>query len=270
MSLILAPVLQDVAARVSGQEPEQRLRAPDRWAYAVRDAAALARPDWVVTHVDPGLEAAALAGLDLAPDDLLDADLPATPEGAAVLTLTEILAALHPHGVVAASITGPVTIARQLAGPDPVPADALETAALDCGDVLAALAAALLGRGAREIVVWESAAGDLAPGALADVHAPILRRLGLAEAGGLITGPEAVRHAGYARWAAPTGGEGAALIEPAAFAGRATLAEALASAAATAGAGGVLLSHGPVPGDCDLAALGALAEIRDDHEGGTP
>jgi hypothetical protein len=264
---LLAPVLQDVAARVSGQEPGQRRRAPDRWAYAVRDAAALARPDWIVTHVDPGLEAQALAGLELAPDDLLDADLPATPAGTAVLVLTEILAALHPHGVVAASITGPLTIAQQLVGDAP---DALETAALDCGDVLAALVAEHLARGAREIIVWESAAGALAPEALAGAHAPILRRLELAEAGGLIVGPEAVRHAGYARWAAPSGGEGAALLAPDAFAEHATLVAALAAAAATAGPGGVLLSDGPVPHSCDLTALGALAGIRDDHDGGTP
>lgn len=258
MTVVLAPVLQEVAARVGGQEPEQRLQAPDRWAYALRDAVALARPDWVVTHHDTGLEAAAIASLEIDLDEVIDADLAVSPQGAAALELTATLAALYPNGTVAASVTGPVTLAR-LATRGTGHADDLAAVALDCGDALAVLAAAHVLRGARRIVVWEPEAAALEPGALAEAHEPILRRLALLETGSVVAGPDPVHQAGYARSASAACGDGAALLPASAFSGRAELAQALAQAERIAGEEGVLLSDGPVPAECDLAALGALA-----------
>lgn len=260
MSILLAPVLQEVAARVGGQDPGQRRLAPDRWAYALRDAVALARPDWIVTHHDLGLEADAIASLEIDLDDLLDADLAASPQGAAALELTATLAALYPGGVVAASLTGPATTVARLAEHRAEAVDDLATAALDCGDPLAALAAAHAERGARRIVVWEPQAEVLEPGDLAQAHEPILRRLALLDVEAVIAGPPAVHEAGYARSASAVSGQRAALLPASAFSGREQLAGALAEASRLAGEDGVVLSGGPVPGDCDLAALGDLAK----------
>lgn len=268
MTVVLAPVLQDVAARVGGREPEQRLSAPDRWAYALRDAAALARPDWLVTHFDLDLEAAAVVSLGLEPGDLLDAQIGQSEGGAAALELTATLAALYPQDVVAASLTGPVTTVARLAALRGEPVDDLADAALDCGDALAAYAAEHVARGARRIVVWEPEADALDADALAEAHAAILRRLALLEVEALVAGPEAAGEAGYPRSAAASSGRGAALLSPEAFRGRAELAQALAEAAEIAGEGGVLLSDGPVPADCDMAALGGLAQAATGIEGG--
>lgn len=261
MSVLLAPVLQEVATRIGGQEPEQRLLAPDRWAYALRDAVALARPDWVVTHHDLGLEAGAIDALQVDRDDLLDADLAASPQGAAALELTATLAALYPRRIVAASLTGPVTTAARLAATEP--AEDLATVALDCGDALAALAAAHVERGARRIVVWEPEAAAVDPSTLADAHGPILRRLALLESEAVVAGPPAVHEAGYVRSASTGSAHGAALVPAEAFSDRTELAAALAQAARIAGEGAVLLSDGPVPEGCDLAALGGLATAID-------
>jgi hypothetical protein len=254
-----APVLQEVAARVGGQEPEQRLLAPDRWAYALRDAVTLARPDWVVTHFDPDLEAQAIDSLGVGFGDLLDADLAAGTPGAAALELTATLAALYPRGVVAASLTGPVTTVTRLAERRGEALEDLAAVALDCGDALAALAAEHVARGARRIIVWEPQAGAIDAGELGEAHQPLLRRLALLEVEAVVAGPEPVHDAGYARSASTASGRGAALLPVRAFTGRSELAGALAEAGRIAGESGVLLSDGPVPGECDLAALGGLA-----------
>src|SRR5271157_2560660 len=210
----LALVLQEVAARVNSTPPEERIRQPARWAYALRDAVALARPDWIVTHHDLQLEALAAAEQVDTVEDAPDADLAASALGAAALELTETLRGLYPSGIIAASLTGPATMAARLAARLAEPDIDLETAALDCGDALAALAAAHAERGASRVIVWEPDAGGLEPGALAQAHEPLLRRLTL-------LGLDAV---------------------------------------ASAGADAVLISDGPVPGDCDLTALRRLGE----------
>src|SRR5271166_3595797 len=138
----LAPVLQEVAARVGATPPEERLRQPARWAYALRDAVALARPDWIVTHHDLELEALAAAEQVDTVEDAPDADLAATALGGAALELTDTLRGLYPSGVIAASVTGPATMAARLASRLGEADIDLETVALDCGDALAALAAA--------------------------------------------------------------------------------------------------------------------------------
>ena len=66
-----APILQDVAATHSGR-PVSDLRAdPVSWAHALCDVVALARPDVIVSHLDPHLETDALALGDAT--DIVDA-----------------------------------------------------------------------------------------------------------------------------------------------------------------------------------------------------
>ncbi len=58
----------------------------------------------------------------------------------------------------------------------------------------------------------------------------------------------------------PGGGRGAALLPGSAFGAAGPFATALADAERIAGATGVVLSDGPVPGDCDLTVLRELGE----------
>jgi len=136
----------------------------------------------------------------------------------------------------------------------------LETAALDCGDVVAALAAAHVERGASRAIIWEPDTGGLEPSALAQAHEPLLRRLTLLGLDAVAVGAEGLRDCGYAALACATGGRGAALLGADAFGDSASLDAALAGAKASAGADAVLISDGPVPGDCDLTALRRLGE----------
>lgn len=256
----LAPVLQEVAARVNPTPPEERLRQPARWAYALRDAIALARPDWIVTHHDLQLEALAAAEQVDTVEDASDADLVASTLGAAALELTETLRGLYPSEIIAASVTGPATMAAQLASTLGETDADLETAALDCGDVVAALAAAHVERGATRVIVWEPDAGGLESDALAQAHEPLLRRLTLLGVDAVAIGAEGLRDCDYAALACATGGRGAAVLGAHAFRDGTSLDAALARAEASAGADAVLISDGPVPGDCDLTALRRLGE----------
>jgi hypothetical protein len=255
-----APVLQEVAARVNATPPEERLRQPARWAYALRDAVALARPDWIVTHHDLELEALAAAEQVDTVEDAPDADLAATAIGGAALELTETLRGLYPSGIIAASVTGPATMAARLASTLGETDIDLETAALDCGDAVAALAAAHAERGASRVIVWEPDAGGLEPGALPRAHEPILRRLALLGVDAVAVGAEGLGETTYAALACATGGHGAALLGADAFRDSPGLDAALAGAEESAGADAVLISDGPVPGDCDLTALRRLGE----------
>jgi hypothetical protein len=256
----LAPVLQEVAASVNPMAPEERLRQPARWAYALRDAVALARPDWVVTHHDLQLEALAAAEQVDTVEDAPDADLAVSALGAGALELTQTLSGLYPAGIIAASVTGPATMAERLAAQLGETDIALDTAALDCGDALAALAAAHVERGASRMIVWEPNAGCLEPRALAQAHEPLLRRLALLGVDAVAVGVQGLRACGYAAVACTIGGRGAALFGRDAFADSASLELALAAAEQSAGADAVLISDGPVPGDCDLTALRWLGE----------
>jgi hypothetical protein len=256
----LAPVLQEVAARVNPTPPEERLRQPARWAYALRDAVALARPDWIVTHHDLQLEALAVAEQVDTVEDAPDADLAASALGAAALELTETLRGLYPSGIIAASLTGPATMAARLAARLAEPDVDLGTTALDCGDAVAGLAAAYAERGASRVIVWEPDAGGLEPGALAQAHEPLLRRLTLLGLDAVAVGAEGLRECEYTALACASGGRGAALLEADAFGDSASLDAALAGAEASAGADAVIVSDGPVPGDCDLTALRRLGE----------
>jgi len=256
----LALVLQEVAARVNSTPPEERIRQPARWAYALRDAVALARPDWIVTHHDLQLEALAAAEQVDTVEDAPDADLAATALGAAALELTETLRGLYPTATIAASVTGPATTAARLAAQLEETDIDLETAALDCGDVVAALAAAHVERGASRVIVWEPDAGGLEPGALAQAHEPLLRRLKLLGVDAVAVGTENLMDRPYAALAWATGGRGAGLLAADAFGDSASLDAALGGWEESAGTDAVLISDGPVPGDCDLTALRRLGE----------
>src|SRR5271166_5400371 len=258
--MLLAPVLQDVAARVSGAPADQRLRDPARWAYALRDAVALAHPHWIVTHHDLELEATGAAEQAGALDDLLDVELSIAGPGRSLLELTATLAGIYPTGVVAASLTGPATMAVRFARKTSEEDCDLETAALDCGDVLAALAAGLVEHGATRVLVWEHDGDGLGPGALVSAHEPILRRLKLAGVEAVAVGSASLLGVGYAALAWPGGGDGAAVLGPEAFASPEGLDHALTGAESIAGADGLVLSDGPVPGDRDMGALRHLGE----------
>lgn len=188
-----APVLQEVAAQLAGRPATSMRDDPVAWAYALREAVGVVEPDVVVSHLDPTLEHDALAPLVAEAADPVDAVLDAAP-----------LAALHPtcHAVelvrtlagagggrpIAATITGPATLAAALA---PGAGDPDELAEV-CGDALAAYAAVLAEAGAAIVVVVETA------GFVAGAHAPIVRALRLhAVEPVLSSGAEGAADAGY-------------------------------------------------------------------------
>jgi hypothetical protein len=160
-----APILQAIAGRIAGLDAGLLRTDPVRWAYALREAVELARPDVVVSHLDDRLEvdtvlAAAPAEGDLA-GRLLDVPALAelAPAGAAV-ELVRTLAGIYRSGPgVAATLTGPVTLAGRI-GSAMLPAgaaidDPVELAEI-AGDLLAGLAAAYADAGATVLVVFES------------------------------------------------------------------------------------------------------------------
>ena len=254
--MILAPVLQEVALRMSPGGADARTD-PAAFAYVLRDAISLVQPNWIVTHHDLALEAEAVAAEGVDADDVVDVDLGATALGAGALELTATLRGVFPGGTIAASLTGPATMAQAIMraadGADPV------DLATDCGDILAALAAAHAERGADRVIVWEPETAGLGPVDLAPAHEPILRRLALAGVEGVLCHPSALGLT-YAALAGRHHGTGAALLAPEAFGSPDALTAELDHAAALAGAGGIVLSDGPVPGDCDMAALRELGE----------
>lgn len=249
---------------------------PARWAYRLRDAVALVRPDWIVTHHDPSLEADALlepaGGGSLPADlaDLVDVELAAKAPVSAHVELTGVLAGLFPAGVVAASITGPAGLCAALTGDGAAGSAGLDPEVLaDCGDVLAELASAYVAAGASRILVWEPA-GSAAPAEqLADAHAPIARRLAMLGVPGVLCGGAGVRGAGYSAHALGEGGDGALLVRPDVFEPTDPpgsferlwdgWADRLPSPAGEA-LPPLVVSAGPLPRGCDMALLRAAGE----------
>lgn len=255
--MIIAPVLQDVAARLASVTDDLRLREPARWAYAIRDAVAIVQPAWIVTHHDLDLEVAGLADQVGEVDDVPDADLAESPPGRAALELTATLVGLHPSATVAASVTGPSTVARRLAARLGEGAADLDDIAQDCGDAVAALAAAHAEHGAARVIVWEPEAAPAGGDGVARAHDPILRRLALVGVEAIAVGTDALSDSAYAAVAWAGGGRGAALLGRDAFTDGSSLEAAIGQAAA---ASKVAVSDGPVPGGFDLAALRRLAQ----------
>ena len=255
--MILAPVLQEVALTMNPGAGGMR-DDPAAFAYTLRDAVQLVRPDWIVTHHDPALEADTVAGTGAEPDDVVDVDLTAAGPAAQALELTSTLAGVFSGETVAASITGPATMAVAVAtaaGGE----HGLRGLAEDCGDVLAALAAAHAERGASRIIVWEPETAGLEPDELAAAHEPIVRRLALAGAQALLCASPLIP-AGYAAVAWSNHGEGAACLAAEAFSSPQELRAELARAGEIAGADGILVSDGPVPAGADMTALRELGE----------
>jgi hypothetical protein len=263
----LAPVLQEVAARLSGSVRTEALP----WAYALRDAVGLARPDVVVSHWDATLEAEALTGV-LADGDLIDRLLSA-PRLAEIaptrgtIELVRILTGLYgTEPEVAATVTGPASVAARLAASCPNEAlaaeDRVELADV-CADALAGLVADYGHAGATRVVVVEHDAEFLAAGDAAEVQAPLVRALAHQRLAGVLVAPEGLdlAAAGYEETAERWDGAGApppvALLPAALWSltpGR--FAERWrALSAQAAGSDALLLTDGPLAPDMPLENL---------------
>jgi hypothetical protein len=270
----LAPVLHDLAGRLAGRPTEDARKEPMRWAYALRDAVGLAHPDVLVSHWDGALEADALRAGAAGADDwvarLLNAprlaDVAPTKQ---ILELVKTLAGLFPTGpAVAATVTGPVTVAATLApdllDPEFNGDDRVELADL-CADALAGLIGAYGEAGASMVVVVEREAGFLTADDVSAAQSPLVRALGHHRVTGIVVPPEsgALDTAGYDAAAASWQGDGpppaAAAIPPALWAlePREFAERWRALVAAAAGSDALLLSDGPLPADMPLENLQA-------------
>lgn len=254
--MLFAPVLQEVAAGMAGVQAEDP-GTPVQRAYRLRDAVELVRPDWVVTHHDPDLEARAV-GTAGGGSELVDVDLPGRAPVAGQVELVEVLAGLYPATVIAASITGPAGLAAALAAN----ADGDAVDLLDCGDVLAELVGAYVRAGARRVIVWEpEVSADLA-GEVADAHTSIVRRLAMLDVPAVLCGGSAIDSGGYWAHALRDGGRRAALVPADTFARGSAhdFTELWRSWTAPEVAVDVALTDGPVLADCDMGLLSAAAD----------
>lgn len=258
--MTFAPVLQEVAARISGTEPPTMRTEPSRWAYALREAVSLVAPDWIVTHHDLQLEADAVRSAAPDLDDALDAPLEQAAAASAALELTETLTSLYPQAVVAASVSGPAAIAARLlegaaaADPSLDPLDALDL----CGDALAGLAAAQIERGAARVVVWEPSLGPFEAADVEAAHRPLLRRLETLGAAAVLRSSPELSGDGYAAHAMPSSGRAATLIPLDAFPIEDGDGRDLIATIESAPVGDVVLTDGPIPRDCSMSALAGL------------
>ncbi|WP_139320801.1 hypothetical protein [Saccharomonospora sp. CUA-673] len=254
--MLFAPVLQDVAARMAGVVPTSG--DPVQQAYRLRDAVELVRPDWVVTHHDPDAEAAAArsAGSEV---ELVDVTLAGRPPVSGLVEVVRILTKLFPDTIVAASLTGPAALAASLATDDG------DADLLDCGDVLAELVSAYVGAGARRIIVWETDVPDENATEVARSHVSIVRRLEMLGVPGVLCGGPVVDSTGYAAHALGVDGRGALLAPGSAFARGAVecVGELWQRWTATdVEPPRLVLTDGPVPGDCDLGLLSSVSGRR--------
>lgn len=232
----LALSLDEVAVRVAGVPSTLARTDPERWAYALREAVALVRPDALVVGWDAGhelhglREAAGVAeGSGATVDALYDATAPVgeQPSGAALVTVLSTLRALFPAGPRPwPALLGPATLAGILGGGD----DDAELADL-CADQLADLLRACAEAGAPAVVLREpEPAAGIDPGA---VQGPLAR---------------AADHLGIAIHAVP-GAPGVELVPPDLWtADDARFAAELPRLRDLARSGTVVLGAGPVPG----------------------
>jgi hypothetical protein len=244
VAVICAPVLHDVAGKLAGRDPAGWSEDPMRWAYAVREAVSMVKPDWVVSHFDTKFECGAIAKLATAPDEVWDVAVVGDGPFAPGIELVSTLASLDPSWTVAASVTGPVTTARLLCEHWELPAQDMEDLQDACGDVIAALAAAYAEAGASEIIVWEQDAPD-ASERMEAVHSALAKRAAHVGIPVSLVGP--ARCSGYTR----TVGAGIRALD----ANLACEPAALRAALSDVGPGTVALTDGPVPGDAAPEAL---------------
>ncbi len=256
--MILAPVLQEVAARITGTPADAMRSDPVKWAYALREALALGRPDWIVSHHDTSLEPAALAHAIDEASEIFDVSLPGLDGPRAAVTLVATLSELYPGRVVAASVTGPATTTGRLAAELGIedPAERLDL--LDgCADGLAELAAAMAGAGAERLLVWEPTDGGFDSEDLASAHGPLLRRAETIPCPTVLCAAIADPPAGYGLVATAAGSR-ARLISPDELSTGGSLSAVL-DPLEQAGVE-LVLSDGPIAGDCDLALIRELGE----------
>ncbi|CAJ1504963.1 hypothetical protein [[Mycobacterium] burgundiense] len=247
---VFAPVLDQVAARIAGSHPCWRTDST-RWAYCLREAVGLVRPDWVITHFDPFAEADAVTASVTASAAVVDVDLARTPILAAALELTTVLARLYPGQPVAASVTGPGTLSKILAQRFSTPDEDLPDLIADVGDLLGVLVGSYVAAGAGRILVWESFESDL-PDDVADSHGPMLRRLDTMGVPAVLCGAEGLDELGYAHHV--VAGRGLAVA-----ADFGTVAFDQLWPTLVTGYDGPIVSDGPIPGDADLSVLAAAA-----------
>lgn len=245
-----APVLDQVAARISGTEPCWRTE-PTRWAYCLREAVGLVRPDWVITHFDPQAEADAVSASVAASSGVIDVDLARTPTLAAALELTTVLAGLFPAQPVAASVTGPGALSRILAQHFSTRPGDISDLIADVGDLLGVLVGSYVAAGAARILVWESCDTDLSD-EVADAHGPMRRRLDTMGVPAVLCGAERLDELGYAHHVV----KGRGLVAAADF-GTAPFDRLWPTL--IDGYQGPIVSDGPIPSDVDLRVLAAAA-----------
>lgn len=247
-----APVLDRVAARIAGVDPCWR-SDPTRWAYCLREAVALVRPDWVITHFDPHAEADAVTASVTQTTEVVDVELAGTPILAAALELTTVLAGLYPAQPVAASVTGPGLLSRFLAERFSTPDEDFADLIADVGDLIGVLVGSYVAAGADRILVWEPA--DDCHGDLVDAHAPLVRRLDTMGVPAVLCGAQRLDGLGYADHVVPGRGLAAA-------ADFGTVPFDQLWPALVGGHDGPIVSDGPIPGDADLSLLAAAANRR--------
>lgn len=127
---------------------------PVGWAYALRDAAALAAPDLIVSHLDPALEVDAVPSGEGDPvDALLEIEsLAATPPVSGAVELVGTLAGMPGYsGRVVATVTSPHDMAARML--DARPKDDLDELTEVTADLLAGLVEAYAGAGASVVVI---------------------------------------------------------------------------------------------------------------------
>ena len=234
--MIFAPVLSQVGPALSESDASFEAE-PVRWAYGLRAAVDLARPDWIVSHHDLGLEARALRAPGVDIEDAVLAELALT-EG--VLDVAQTLAALYPGREVAASVTGPATLAARLEG-DPL--DLLDA----CADAVAAFAATVADAGATRILVWETEPGGFDAADVLAAHRPLLRRLAMRDVRAVLCHRGGDAPGGYEAIAVP--------VDPRVFEGATDFDGVLARVD-----GDLFITDGPIAASCDPAVLRSAGE----------
>ncbi|MGV0848871.1 hypothetical protein [Mycolicibacterium phlei] len=249
-----APVLDEVAGRIAGTEPCWRTD-PARWAYCLREAVGVVRPDWLITHHDCAAEADAVTAAVTDAAAVVDVELADTGILAAALELTSVLTELYPRQSVVASVTGPGMLSLAVAQRLSTPSKQLPDLVADIGDLLGALVGGYVAAGAARVVVWESAAGESLDDLVddvADAHGPMMRRLDTMGVPAVLCGGDGLTGLGYATHV--VAGQG--LVPAARFGAEPfpTLWQDL-----TRNYGGPIVTDGPIPGDCDLSLLAPAA-----------
>jgi len=237
----LALALDAVAARLAAVEETVVLEDPTRWAYALREAVVLARPDVLVVGWDGQFELGALRAIvaDAPPggvaDALADADgrLRDRLTAAALVSVIATLRGLFSAGPqVTVAVLGPATLAGALCGEGD---DADEVADL-CADQLVDLLGACVEAGATAVVLR-----DHAPPAGVDAHAarrPVAR---------------ALAHQQVELFVVPDEDGVVELVPPATWLlGAESFGPEIARLRGLAAAGRLVLGDGPLPAGLDL------------------